>query len=162
MQHSATDKYPKRRTFLSSLIALPVFVSGNSPFTRELHFEKSLSTNTNRLKTSLNAFSFNAPLTNGSMSIDDMLTFCSEAGFEGVDITGYYFKGYPLVPSDDYLFHVKRKAFSLGLEISGTGVRNDFTIADKAKRQRQVGHVKALIAVAATIGAPVVPMFGSA
>src|SRR5260221_13891529 len=162
MQHSATDKYPKRRTFLSSLIALPVFVSGNSPFTRGLHFEKSLSTNTNRLKTSLNAFSFNAPLTNGSMSIDDMLTFCSEAGFEGVDITGYYFKGYPLVPSDERLFQVKRKAFELGLEISGTGVRNDFTLADKTKRQQEVELVKKWIQAAAKLGAPVLRIFAGA
>jgi sugar phosphate isomerase/epimerase len=96
------------------------------------------------------------------MSIEDMLTFCSEAGFEGVDITGYYFKGYPLVPSDEYLFHIKRKAFALGLEISGTGVRNDFTMADKTKRQQEVDHVKRWIPVAAKLGAPVIRIFAGA
>jgi len=96
------------------------------------------------------------------MSIDDMLMFCSETGFEGVDITGYYFRGYPLVPSDDYLFHVKRKAFGLGLEISGTGVRNDFTIADKSKRQREVDLVKNWIEAAAKMGAPVIRIFAGA
>jgi sugar phosphate isomerase/epimerase len=125
-------------------------------------FNPNLPSGTKRLKTSLNAFSFNTPLTNGSMSIEDMLTFCSEAGFEGVDITGYYFKGYPLVPSDEYLFHIKRKAFALGLEISGTGVRNDFTMADKTKRQQEVDHVKRWIPVAAKLGAPVIRIFAGA
>jgi hypothetical protein len=37
---------------------------------------------------------------------------------------------------DEYLFKVKRMALRLGLEISGTGVRNDFTIADKTKGKR--------------------------
>src|SRR5258706_3175605 len=151
-----------RRTFLSSLIGLPWVASAVLPLTPGSIFETDSRSSLKNLKTSLNAYSFNALLTNGSMSIDDMLTFCSEAGFEGVDITGYYFKGYPLVPSDDYLFHVKRKAFSLGLEISGTGVRNDFTIADKAKRQRQVDHVKEWIEVAAKLGAPVVRIFAGA
>src|SRR5882762_10422986 len=126
------DSTLNRRTFLSSLIGLPVLVA-----TGLRSSEPDLAFNPKRLKASLNAFSFNVPLTSGSMSLEDMLTFCSETGFDGVDITGYYFKGYPLVPSDDQLFQVKRKAFELGLEISGTGVRNDFTLADKTKRQQE-------------------------
>jgi sugar phosphate isomerase/epimerase len=147
---------PNRRAFLSSLLGLPVIASAGL-FSQSVP-EKDFS-GSKRLKTSLNAYSFNAPLTNGSMHIDDMLRFCSTTGFEGVDITGYYFKGYPAVPSDDYIFHTKRKAFELGLEISGTGVRNDFTIADKAKRQLEVELVKKWIEVAAKLGAPVIRVF---
>ena len=152
------DSNLNRRTFLSSLIGVPALVSGGTSAMGS-RFERAFSASTKRLKTSLNAFSFNTPLTNGSMSIDNMLTFCSETGFEGVDITGYYFKGYPLVPQDDYLFHIKRKAFGLGLEISGTGVRNDFTISDKTKRQEEVERVKKWIVVAAKLGAPVIRIF---
>jgi sugar phosphate isomerase/epimerase len=88
-----------------------------------------------------------------------MLAFCAATGFDGVDITGYYFKGYPQVPADEYLFNIKRKAFSLGIEISGTGVRNDFTITDKSKREQEVTLVKNWIEVAAKIGAPVIRIF---
>jgi sugar phosphate isomerase/epimerase len=98
-------------------------------------------------------------LLNGSMTVEDMLAFCAANGFDGVDITGYYFKGYPQVPADEYLFAIKRKAFSLGIEISGTGVRNDFTIADKTKREQEVTLVKNWIEVAAKIGAPVIRIF---
>jgi sugar phosphate isomerase/epimerase len=147
-----------RRKFLSSLIGIPVLTSTSILNTQSV-FAKRFSANANGLKTSLNAFSFNAPLLDGSMIIADMLDFCASAGFEGVDITGYYFKGYPQVPPDEYLFSIKRKAFSLGVEISGTGVRNDFTIADKIKREQEVMLVKNWIEVAAKIGAPVIRIF---
>ena len=112
-----------------------------------------------RLKTSLNAYSFNAPLMNGSMNLDDLIDFCAQVGFDAVDITGYYFRGYPQVPSNDYVYHVKRRAFRQGLEISGAGVRNDFTLADKEKRQKEVQLVKAWVEVAAKLGAPVLRIF---
>lgn len=147
-----------RRKFLASAISIPLIASTGILDNYERTSKNNFSA-TSGLKTSLNAYSFNAPLSNGSMTIDDMLDFCAETGFDGVDITGYYFKGYPQVPPDDYLFHIKRKAFGLGIEISGTGVRNDFTIADKSKREQEVTLVKNWIEVAAKIGAPVIRIF---
>lgn len=147
-----------RRKFLASIVGVPALVSASSAFGELAPSEKNLQ-NTNGLKTSLNAFSFNDPLLKGGMTIDDMIDFCAATGFEGVDITGYYFKGYPQVPPDDYLFAIKRKAFGSGIEISGTGVRNDFTIADKSKRALEVELVINWIEVAAKIGAPVIRVF---
>ncbi len=148
-----------RRKFLTSMIGLPVVASASAASHAIPSPGKRFYENTNGLKSSLNAFSFNVPLLDGSMTIDDLLAFCAAAGFDGVDITGYYFKGYPQVPADEYLFNIKRKAFSLGIEISGTGVRNDFTIADKSKRDQEVALVKNWIEVAAKIGAPVIRIF---
>ncbi|HMH32387.1 MAG TPA: sugar phosphate isomerase/epimerase family protein [Puia sp.] len=148
-----------RRKFLTAMLALPAVTgSGLASKTRPGN-DQEIDRAVNHLKTSLNAFSFNEPLSSGKMTLDDLLEFSACSGFEGADLTGYYFKGYPQVPSDDYLFHIKRKAFSLGLGISGTGVRNDFTIADKAKRDLELGHVKKWIEVAAKIGAPVLRIF---
>lgn len=112
-----------------------------------------------RLKISLNAFSFNEPLSNGSMSIEDLLEFCAEKNILAVDITAYYFPGYPKVPADDYLYNIKRKAFRLGVDISGTGVRNDFTEPDPAKRSESVMLVKNWIDAAEKLGAPVIRIF---
>lgn len=112
-----------------------------------------------KLKTSLNAFSFNSPLSEGKMNIDDLLQFCAANDFEAVDITAYYFPGYPEVPNDDYLYAVKRKAYSLGLEISGTGVRNDFTNPDPEKRKESVQLVKNWIIAAEKMGIPVIRVF---
>jgi sugar phosphate isomerase/epimerase len=93
------------------------------------------------------------------MDIDGMLEFCAQTGFYACDITAYYFPGYPHVPSDEYLYHVKHKAFKLGLEICGTGVRNDFTNSDATVRKQHVALVKRWIEAAEKIGAPVIRVF---
>ncbi len=141
------------------MIGLPLLASACSASKSSSASANELPRVSNGLKTALNAYSFNAPLMDGSMTISDMLDFCAATGFEGVDITGYYFKGYPQVPPDEYIFQIKRKAFRLGIEISGIGVRNDFTIADKTKRKLEVALVKNWVEVAAKIGAPVIRIF---
>jgi sugar phosphate isomerase/epimerase len=93
------------------------------------------------------------------MTISDMLEYCSRQGFDAVDLTGYYFTGYPAVPSDEVIYNVKRKAFLLGIEIGGTGVRNDFTWADSEKRKVEKQLVKDWVIVAEKLGAPEVRIF---
>jgi len=112
-----------------------------------------------KLKTSLNAYSFNKALLNGEMNLDQLLEYCAAIQLDAVDLTAYYFPGYPEVPSDEYLYHIKQKAFLLGLEISGTGVRNDFTDPDPAKRKASVELVKKWIVAAEKLGAPVIRVF---
>ena len=112
-----------------------------------------------KLKTSLNAYSFNGPLTKGEMNLDQLLEYCAAIQLDAVDLTAYYFPGYPEVPTDEYLYHIKQKAFLLGLEISGTGVRNDFTDPDPAKRKASVELVKKWIVAAEKLGAPVIRVF---
>lgn len=120
---------------------------------------KSQQKLTVKLKTSLNAYSFNGPLMKGEMNLDDLLEYCAANQFEAVDITAYYFPGYPEVPSDEYLYHIKQKAFLLGLEISGTGVRNDFADPDPAKRKASVELVKKWIIASEKLGIPVIRVF---
>jgi len=146
-----------RRKFLASIIGIPILA--DTALYAQPSPAKGYDATISGLKTSLNAYSFNESLLGGSMTIEDLLAFCATNGFEGVDITGYYFKGYPQVPADEFLFNIKRKAFSLGIEISGTGVRNDFTIADKSKREQEIALVKNWIEAAAKIGAPVIRIF---
>ncbi len=93
------------------------------------------------------------------MSLDEVLEFCAGLGFDAVDPTGYYFPGYPELPDDSYVYRIKRKAFRLGLDISGTGVRNDFTIADPARRKAEVELVKRWVGFSARLGAPVLRVF---
>lgn len=111
------------------------------------------------LKISLNAYSFNSLLRANKMTIDDLLDFCAEVGLDGLDITGYYFPGYPAVPPDDYIYHVRKKAFRLGINLGCTGVRNDFTWASPAKREEEKKLVKDWIVVAQKLGAPGVRIF---
>jgi sugar phosphate isomerase/epimerase len=111
------------------------------------------------IKYSLNAYSFNNPLRAGEMTLFDVVEFCASLDFDGLDATGYYFPGYPDVPEDSYIYALKRKAFSNGITIHGTGVRNDFAIADEKKRQKDIILVKNWIQVAAKLGATVLRIF---
>lgn len=111
------------------------------------------------VKTSLNAFSFAKKLNGGEMSLTQLIDYCADNGFDAVDLTGYYFPDYPKVPSDEFINNLKRHAFKKGVEISGTGVRNDFASPDPAKRAADVQHVKEWIDVAVKLGAPVIRVF---
>ncbi len=151
----------KRRNFLKSFLALPILTSGGLTLNSQEGFaqERNINSGKSKLKMSLNAFSFNASLMDKKMNLDELLETCAEIGFDGVDITAYYFPGYPNVPPAEYLYHIKRKAFRLGLDITGTGVRNDFTDPDKNKRIEHVALVKNWIDAASKLGAPVVRIF---
>jgi sugar phosphate isomerase/epimerase len=127
---------------------------------RKLNAEPAISSpGTDHLKISLNAFSFNDLLLARKINIDDVLDFCAKLGIEGIDLTGYYFPGYPDAPSDEYIYHVKKKAFRLGIDLGCTGVRNDFTWADPEKRKLEKKLVKDWIVVAQKLGAPGLRIF---
>jgi sugar phosphate isomerase/epimerase len=95
------------------------------------------------------------------MSLIELLEFCAQHGFDGCDVTGYYFPGYRdrKLPSDQLVFELKRRAFDLGLGISGSGVGNNFTVADQAARAKDVQWIKDWAEVAARLGAPVLRVF---
>ena len=112
-----------------------------------------------KLKLSLNAYSFNEPLRAGTMSLDQVIRFCAEQGIDALDATGYYMPGYPKVPTDDYIYRLKRMAFVNGVSISGTGVRNDFSTPDAASRRADIQMIKNWIEVASKLGAPILRIF---
>jgi sugar phosphate isomerase/epimerase len=112
-----------------------------------------------RLRLALNAYSFDKPLKAGTMTLEDVVRYCAEHSIDALDATGYYFPGYPKVPSDEVIFSLKRTAFVNGVGICGTGVRNDFTIPDAARRKNEVQLVKDWIEVASKLGAPLIRVF---
>jgi sugar phosphate isomerase/epimerase len=112
-----------------------------------------------KLKIGLNAYSFNRPLTGGEMTLDDVIDYCAAHDIDGVDTTGYYFPGYPKVPPDAYIYNLKKKAYLNGVTISGTGVRNDFTLSDPAALEGQIQLVRDWVDVTEKIGAAFVRVF---
>ena len=123
------------------------------------------------LKPALNAYSFNKLLNDAikknksgqprgpGITLEGVMDFAAKCKFDAFDPTGYYFPGYPTVPPDSYVDGLKKHAADLGLAISGTGVRNNFTTADKEVRAQGVAHIKEWVEVAARLGAPVVRVF---
>jgi sugar phosphate isomerase/epimerase len=145
----------ERRSFLGAMAGLPFAApasAGDGPPPRP-------GPRAGKIKLSCNIYSFNEPLRAGTMTLEEALDFCAELGFEAVDPTGYYFPGYPEAPPDAYLLAIKKRAFRLGLDVSGTGVRNDFTLAERGRREAEVGLVTRWVDVAARLGAPMVRVF---
>ena len=147
----------ERRKFLQSSIALSALPFAGFPGMATP--SRIVDTINNRFKISLNAYSFNAPLRSGKTTLRDMIEFCAAQGFDAADLTGYYFPGYPEVPSDEYIYQLKRRAHQLGVAISGTGIRNEFTEPDKTVRAKDIVLIKKWIEVTVKLGAPVIRIF---
>jgi sugar phosphate isomerase/epimerase len=126
-------------------------------------------------KVSLNLYSFNLNLNawlkgrKDTPPIDTMqaIRWAKSAGFDAVDITAYYIPGYdnntmPTKPRDEivkYVREIRSLAKQLGIEISGTGVQNDFADPDTARRALDLQRTKFWIDMAAEMGAPVMRVF---
>ncbi len=154
-----------RRSFLKRAALVPLAATSLAPAAATpavLPVKRSFGS---YLKASLNAYSFlallnaNAKDRGKGMDLFAVCDFCARHNFDAVDLTGYFFPGYPNAPTNDYIFRLKRHAFNLGLAISGTGVRNDFTAADSGVRAEGVQRIKTWVEVAAKLGAPVVRAF---
>lgn len=148
-----------RRSFLKAAVALPLLPVVDTILERTSDKQLPQKPGDAKIKLSCNLYSFNAPLESGEMTLEEVIRFCAGLGFDAVDPTGYYFPGYPDTPDDAFLYDIKKKAFLLGLDISGTGVRNDFTLPDGSERESHITLVRQWIDVAAKLGAPVIRVF---
>ena len=141
-----------RRNFLTALPAISL--ARAVPFTDDITTKRG-----NRFRLSLNAYSFNDMLMKKKISKNEVLEFCANTGFDAVDMTGYYFSSYPETPSDAEIYAFKRKAHAVGIEISGTGVRNEFSYSDSNALAKEIDTVLRWIEVASKMGAPVLRIF---
>ena len=156
-----------RRDFMKSISLVSLLAASGISFSSiKLFGQKKINTvGGSYVKLSLNAYSFSKLLNDHvkgrgpGMTLFELLDFCAENNFDAIDPTGYFFPGYPNVPSDEYINKFKKRAHNLGLDISGTGIRNNFASIDEAKRKADVQHAKEWIEVAAKLGAPVLRVF---
>jgi len=73
-----------------------------------------------------------------------------------VELTSYYF---PADAGRDYMLSIRRQAFLLGLDVSGTAVGNRFTGPVGAEHDSQLGLVRTWIDHGEILGAPVIRVF---
>lgn len=111
------------------------------------------------MKLSIAAYSFREFLPRGektgTMTLFDLCDMAAGWGLDAVEPTAYYFES----EEKDYLHRLKRKAFLLGLDISGTAVGNNFCHTDPEKHREQIDYVKRWIDHAVEFGAPVIRVF---
>lgn len=120
-----------------------------------------------KLKLSLAAYSFHRYMSRNwpkprpqkipaTMTIQDFVRYCGELKLDGCELTSYYF---PNPVSEDYLKETRDLAGSLGLEISGTAIGNDFCLPKGTARDEQLEMTRKWIDYSAIMGAPVIRIF---
>ncbi len=116
-------------------------------------------TRPSHLKLSVAAYSFRQYLDFKAPKMDmfDFVNLAADYGLDGVEPTSYWF---PTPVSDQYLRKLQQHAFLLGLDISGTAIRNDFCLAEGPKRDEDLKEVRQWIDHAAALTAPVIRVFG--
>ena len=145
----------KRRNFIRGMALAPLLLG-----TRNImagNYSEPLANN--RLQYSVNAFSFNSALRSGEMTFYDMMEFAANIGLDAVDLTGYYFSSYPDPPSNSELFCLKRKALELGLNITWTGIRNNFVNPDAVARKVDSDMIREWLGVSSSLGATIMRVF---
>ena len=126
-------------------------------------------------KLSLNMYTFNSNIIsalNGKyspppISTLDTIKWAADNGFDGVDVTLYYIPGYSAsdvsdLPDSDIINFVRQvweTAKMSGIEISGTGIKNDFADPDPARREMDIKRIKYWLKPAEEMGAPVMRVF---
>lgn len=101
------------------------------------------------------AYSYRDALQSGAMTLQKFLATCRANGFDGVELTSYYF------PTTDreYLNELKLLAHKHGLAISGTAVGSDFAQPDADKRREHVRMTLDWIERSVILGAPTLRVF---
>ena len=112
-----------------------------------------------RLQYSVNAYSFNDEFRSGQMDLFDMMEFAADIGLNAVDLTAYYFSSYPKLPKKDEIFALKKRALGLGLNISWTGVRNNFVTADIEVKKKDLRMIKEWLDISSDIGSSILRIF---
>ncbi len=157
----------QRRSFLAastlgglsmSLGALPTGGAHRLSHAREpISLRKS-----SKWKLSLAAYSYRDLLTSkeGAPAKMDLFGFideCAAMQLDGVELTGYYM---PQPPTAEYLRELRCRCFQLGLSVSGTATRSDFSRASEDPKQiEEIAHVKRWIDFAEQLHAPTLRVF---
>ena len=143
-----------RRAFLgqaaAALFATRALGSRIDPIgrTRPSHFKLSLA-----------AYSFRQELDFKAKKLDmfGFVDLAADLGLDAVEPTSYWF---PPDADSAYFHRLKQHAFTLGLDISGTAIRNDFCLPEGPKREEDLANVRRWIDRAAELDAPVIRVFG--
>lgn len=104
------------------------------------------------------AYSYRQALQAGKMTLPEFIQICRQTGFDGVELTAYYFASTERPALND----LKRLAHREGMAISGTAIGSDFANPDTDKRREHVAMTQNWIAYSEILGAPTLRVFAGA
>ena len=146
-----------RRDVLRKLVIAPALFVAPTILTAAT--QDSVTPIAQRIQYSVNAYSFNDEFRSGKMNLFDMMEFAADIGLNAVDLTAYYFSSYPRLPKKTEIFALKKRALELGLNISWTGVRNNFVTANVESRKADREMIKNWLDISSRIGSSILRIF---
>ncbi len=151
---------PSRREFLTAGAAGVVAAT----FGSAAHaIEPIIRNGKSQMRVSLAAYSFRQflpesrrPKPKATMTLEDFIDKCAAYGCDATELTSYY---WPTEITDEYIYKLKRKAFTLGLDVSSTSVGNNFCFPKGPQRDENLALTKKWCDLAQKLGAPVIRIF---
>lgn len=112
------------------------------------------------MRLSLAAYSFRRYLdlkaqARPAMTLDDFIDLGATLPLDAVELTSYYFPQ----TAPQYLAQLKGRCTRLGIDISGTAVRNDFCTGNATRHKQDVAHVKSWIEHTSRLGGKTIRIF---
>jgi sugar phosphate isomerase/epimerase len=95
-------------------------------------------------------------LANGSLDMFQFVDYCAREGWDGAELTSYYF---PPDADASYFARLKRHCALAGVSVSGSSVGSVLTLPSGEKRDAEISHVKKWLQNAARLGAPYLRVF---
>lgn len=143
---------PSRRDFIIGSLAL-----GLAPTARAI--EPIRRQGPPLLKLSLAAYSYRQALDlrqrEPALTLETFIDRAATLPFDAVELTGYYFPR----TTPEYLARLRGRCTRLGLDISGTAIRNDFCLTNAERRQAQIAHVKQWVEHTSRLGGKTLRIF---
>ncbi len=147
-----------RRKFLEAGATVAAVSAMSTLGPRASAIEPFVRNGSPKFKFSLAGYSYRNLLDGDSaeLTYSDFIEDCAKMELEGTELTSYYF---PPSPTPEYLRSLQQHCFRLGLDISGTAIRNDFSHPPGPKRDQEIAQTKQWIDHAEILGAPVIRIF---
>jgi sugar phosphate isomerase/epimerase len=148
---------PTRRRFLQTAVAT---ATGLGAAESAAAIEPIRRSGRSHLRLSFAAYSFRQYLNlqrqpRPTMNLDDFIEFAAGQPLDAVELTEYYFPE----TSPAYLAHLKGHCTRLGLDVSGTAIRNVFTTPDAEPLRTEIAKVKRWVEHTARLGGKTMRIF---
>lgn len=149
------NKYDRRKFMVAGAMGIAALGMGPSAVLGIEPIKRGFGS---QIKLSCAAYGYRSYLSgrNKTMDMMDFLDVCAKMGLGAAEATSYYF---PPNADDSYFIQFRRKAFLLGLDISGTAIGNTFTYGPGAERDKQLALCNQWVDNAVLMGAPVIRIF---
>ena len=90
-----------------------------------------------------------------AMTLDGFIDLTASLPFDAVELTEYYFAQ----TANPYLAQLKGRCTRLGLDVSGTAIRNDFCVTSATRLKEQIDHVKRWVEHTSRLGGKTIRIF---